>query len=239
VDLTYLAQSNKAVSGVVPIPQAAAQGSFQNPRDEAWQVMKALETIQQDANYSFLRGAYQNPADPSATALRTRGILTSITTNVVDQSASGAPTAATYRGWVQSLVKTVIQTNGYNPDDSWTLMCDTDEYNNVQAAFEDVYGNRTPESRDVAGMKIRQLHTRFGILNLVLEPDMPSDTVALFNLGVAGVVGLPVPNKGILFEEALNRTGSSDKTQLYGQMGIAHGPEYCHGKLLVPAASSL
>jgi len=240
VDATYLAQSDQTVSGVVPIPQhSGARGQLQNPRDVSFQVMAALDTIAQDANYSFLRGAYTNPADPSGTALKTRGLLTSIATNVVDQSAEAAPNAATYRGWVELLVRTVIQTNGYNPDDTWTLMADTTEFNNLQAAYESLASNRVPESREVAGMKIRQLYTRFGILNLVLEPDMPADTVGLFNLGVAGVVGLPVPNKGVLFEEALNKTGSSDKTQIYGQLGCAHGPEFCHGKLLVPAASSL
>lgn len=239
VSLSYLGQSDKSLSGVVPIPQAAAQGTPQNPRDPAFQVMAALATIAQDMNYSFLRGAYVNPADPASTAMKTRGALTAVTTNVVDKSAEAAPDAATYRGWIQLLVKTVIQSNGYNPDATWTLMCDTDEYNNVQAAFEGLAMNRTPETRDIAGMKIRQIYTRFGILNLALDPDMPADTVALFNLGVVGPVGLPVPNKGILFEEPLYKQGSSDETQIYGQLGVAHGPEWAHGKLLVPSATSL
>lgn len=239
VSASYLSQSDKAVSGVVPIPQGGAQGQMQNPRDPAFQVMAALATIAQDANYSFLRGIYQNPADPAGSALKTRGILTAITTNVVDKSGESAPDAATYRGWIQLLVQTVITTNGYNPDDTWTLMAGTVEFNNVQAAFEALASNRTPESREIAGMKVRQLYTRFGVLNLALEPDMPDDTVGLFNMGAAGIVGLPVPGKGILFEEPLYKQGSSDETQIYGQLGIAHGPEYFHGKLVVPAGTSL
>ncbi|HTE16864.1 MAG TPA: DUF5309 family protein [Armatimonadota bacterium] len=239
VDVTYLAKSDKSMGGVVPIPMGEAQGSPQNPRDEAFQVMAALATIAQDANYSFLRGVYANPADPTGTALRTRGILTAITTNIVDKSAEAAPSAATYRSWIELLVQTAVASNGYNPDGTWTLMADTTEYNNVQAAYEALPSHRQPESRSVGGLQLRQLYTRFGILNLVLEPDMPADQVALVNLGVAGVVGLPVPGKGLVFEEPLQKVGSSDKTQIYGQLGIAHGPEYAHAKLLVPAASSL
>jgi hypothetical protein len=239
VETSYLAQGDKSVSGVVPIPQGAANSGPVNPRSPEFQVQLALDSIAQDVNYSFLRGSYVNPANPASTALKTRGLLTAVTTNAIDNSGESAPDAATYRGWIQTLVKTVVTANGYNPDDTWTLFCDATEYNNVQAAFEALSSNRNPESRDVAGMKIRILYTRFGIVNLVLEPDMPSDKVLLANLGVVSPVGLPVPGKGILFEEALSKTGSSDATQIYGQMGIDHGPEFCHGVLTVPSATAL
>ena len=58
-------------------------------------------------------------------------------------------------------------------------------------------------------------------------------------MGVAGIVGLPVPGKGILFEEPLFKQGSADQTQIYGQMGVDHGPEYCHGLAKVPAGVTL
>ncbi len=233
VSLSYLAQSDKAISGVVPIPQAQQQGTVQNPRSETFQVMAALATIAQDANYSFINGAYANPADPAATALKTRGIITAITTNVVDHSGAGAPSADTYRSYIEELVRTVIQTNGYNVDDTWTLLCGVNEHNNVQAAYTAMASYRQPLDRVVAGVQLRQIATRMGTLNLALDPDMPNNQVALLNLGVAGVVGLPVPGKGVLFEEPLYKQGSSDETQIYGQLGLAHGPEYCHGLLKV------
>lgn len=239
VSLSYLAQSDQAVSGVVPIPQAAAQGEVQNPRSSAFQVARTLEKMQQDANYSMLRGTYVNPADPSGTALKTRGILTAITTNIVDHSGDAAPDATTYRGYVEALLRTVIQTNGYNPDDTWTLFADTIQFGNVQAAYTAMSSYRQPEDRMIAGVMVRTIFTKFGKVNLVLEPDMPAAQVAVFNLGVAGIVGLPVPGKGIIFEEALYKQGSSDESQIYGQLGIAHGPEYCHGLLKVNAATDL
>jgi hypothetical protein len=64
----------------------------------------------------------------------------------------------------------VIQTNGYNPDDTWTLLCGVTEFNNVQAAYESTY--QVPQERKIGGLMLRQIFTRFGILNLALEPDI-------------------------------------------------------------------
>jgi hypothetical protein len=44
-------------------------------------------------------------------------------------------------------------------------------------------------------------------------------------------VSLPHPEKGNLFFEELARTGSSVKGQLYGQIGIDHGPEWAHARI--------
>lgn len=233
VDVSYLASSENALSGVVPIPQAAAQGSVINPRDETTQIRWALEKIAQDANYSFLRGVYASPADPAAAALKTRGLYTAITTNVVDHSGAGAPDAATMKTYVEELVRTIIASNGYSIDETWTLFADAIIFNNVCAAYE---GSTTaPSSRTVAGYQLRTIATRLGTLNLVLEPDMPADCLMIANLGVCGIVGLPVPGKGIIFEEALAKTGSNNATQIYAQMGIDHGPEWCHGSLRLAA----
>jgi hypothetical protein len=233
VDLSYLATAENAVTGVVPLPQAAAQGSVINPRDESTQIMWALEGIAQDANYSFLRGAYASPANPSTVALRTRGIHTAISTNVVDHSGAAAPDTTTMRSYVEELMRTIIASNGYSVDDSWTAFCDAIIFNNAAAAYEGLTG--IPLERTIAGLQIRVIRTRMGDLNLVLEPDMPADTLDIFNLRVVGIVGLPVPGKGVLFEEPLARVGSSDATQIYGHLGLDHGPEFCHGSLLLAA----
>lgn len=237
VSLSYLAQSDQTVTGIVPIPQAKLNGPVQNPRSEAFQVMRALETVAQDANYSFLNGTYANPANPASTALKTRGILTAITTNLVDHSGSTINTAALYRAEVQSLMALLVASTGYIPDDTWTIIADTTQFGNIQAAYE---GSTTPPyDREVAGFKLRQIYTRYGILNLALDPDMPANYFAILNLGVAGIAGLEVPNKGILFEEPLYKQGSSDETQIYGQLGIDHGPEWMHAMVKLPSGISL
>ena len=239
VSLTYLAESDKTVSGVVPLPMGSANGPVQNPRTIEFQVQTALDTVAQDLNYAFLQGVYVNPADPTSTALSTRGILTAITTNSFDQSADMGTTAASYRAYVNKLMMAVVTTTGYNPDDTWCIMAGATEFSNIAAAFEALGTIYLQPESEVAGVKIRKIMTRFGTLMLALDPDMPAQYFAIFDLGVVGPVGMPVPQKGILFYEALAKVGSAEQGQIYGQMGLDHGPEYCHGKLKVPAGISL
>ena len=50
-------------------------------------------------------------------------------------------------------------------------------------------------------------------------------------ISVVNPVALPVPGKGILFYEALSKTGAAEKGQIYGQLGIDYGPEEFHGTI--------
>jgi hypothetical protein len=235
VSLSYMAESNKVISGIVPIPQGSVNGPAVNPRDPEWQVMTALETIAQDANYSFLNGAYQNPADASTTALKTRGVLNAIVTNSLDRSADAGTTPTIYRSYINLLLQSVIQTTGFEVDQTWALLAGVQEFNNIAAAYE-AQGTIYIEPEATAfGVKVRKILTRFGTVMLTLDPDMPAQYFAVLNVGIMGIVGLDVPGKGILFEEQLAKVGSSSDSQIYGQLGVAHGPEYFHGKLKVPA----
>ena len=40
---------------------------------------------------------------------------------------------------------------------------------------------------------------------------------------------LNIPGKGVLFEEELAKVGSSDRTQIYGEIGLKYGNEAAHG----------
>jgi hypothetical protein len=52
-----------------------------------WQVEQTLKQMVRDAEYSFLRGAYQKPGNNS-TGRKTRGILAAVTTNAFDVGAA-------------------------------------------------------------------------------------------------------------------------------------------------------
>jgi hypothetical protein len=241
VQLTYLGSSEKAVGGIVPLPQGAANGPVQNPRSEAWQVMTAMDTISQDLNFAFVQGVYANPSDATASALQTRGITSAIVTNLVDNSAvtASAVTDTIYRGYIEALVQQVVISNGYNPDETWTFFGDATQYANIQAAYEAQGTIYLQPETEFAGIKIRRILTRYGTVNIVLEPDMPANQVLLADLRVVSPVGMAVPGKGILFAEPLAKTGSADNIQIYGQLGLDHGPEFCHGLLKVPNGLSL
>ncbi len=237
IAITYLAMGDKTMAGVVPIPQGAANGPVINPRDEAWQIKAALDTIAQDANYSFLNGVFANPADPSGVALRTRGLLTGLTTNVVDHSADANITPAMYRSYFNSMLAQMIASNGYLIDETFTVMAGVTEYANICAAYEQLGTQYLQAEQEVFGVKVRKIVTRFGTLLLALDPDMPAQTVAIIDMGVCGVVGMPVPGKGLIFAEMLAKTGSAESWQIYGQLGFDGAYEALHGKFKVPAVS--
>ena len=58
----------------------------------------------------------------------------------------------------------------------------------------------------------------------------PAGTALLLNLDVISHVYQPVPGKGNFFLEPLAKTGAGEKYQLFGQLGLDHGPEWYHGK---------
>ena len=60
---------------------------------------------------------------------------------------------------------------------------------------------------------------------------MPTDTVLIAEMSTCAPVFCPVPGKGLLFYEALSKTGAAEKGQLYGQIGLDYGPEEYHGKI--------
>lgn len=86
-------------------------------------------------------------------------------------------------------------------------------------------------TRNVAGLDVQTVVTDFGTLNLVIEREMPADTIAVVDLAEVRPVFLGIPNKGVLFEEALAKTGATDKTMIYGEIGLDYGNELRHGVL--------
>ena len=60
---------------------------------------------------------------------------------------------------------------------------------------------------------------------------MPNDSILVADIAHVAPVFQAVPGKGVMFEEPLAKTGASDKIQIYGQIGLAHGPAFLHGAI--------
>ncbi len=56
----------------------------------------------------------------------------------------------------------------------------------------------------------------------MLNRYMPADTVQVVSLDQCAPVLLETPGKGFLFSEPLARTGSTDKAQIYGEIGLEY-----------------
>jgi len=86
-------------------------------------------------------------------------------------------------------------------------------------------------SRNVGGVNMTTVTTDFGVLNMMLNRHMPKGTLIVSSLEQCQPVFLEVPMKGHFFEEPLAKTGASDESQLYGEVGLAYGNETSHAKL--------
>ncbi len=88
-----------------------------------------------------------------------------------------------------------------------------------------------PASRNINGIAIKTLLTPLGEVGVYLGEFLPEGTVMLWNPAVVAPVEQPHPEKGNFFLEELAKTGAGAKYQIFGQIGLDHGPEWYHGKI--------
>lgn len=195
----------------------------------SWQVEQALKQLARDIEYTFIQGTYAKPADNSAPR-KTRGILEAITTNVVTlDGGAGAPKALAEED-VLDLMQMVWENGGIREQETATLMCNAGVKRQLTKIFITDKGY-DEESRNVGGVSVQTIETDFGRVNIMLNRYMPVDQLAVVSLDVCAPRFLLIPGKGFLFEEPLAKTGASDKTQIYGEIGLEYGAETQHGKI--------
>lgn len=190
-----------------------------------FQTGATLERMARNLNWVLVNGVYQKPVD-NTTPRKTRGVLSAITTNV---QALTAGTDLTKKHFERSMQQ-LIDSGGIADGDNVLCLANTVQLSKINALYESEF-NKTSQSRDVGGIRIRTILTAFGTINFVLEQDLPQTVLAFVNFGVMSLVALEVPNKGVLFREALAKTGASEDYQIYGELGLNHGPEYMHAKI--------
>lgn len=199
------------------INTAGAANNVISERD--FQISTALDKIARDAEYSFLNGVYQI-ATSAAVANKTRGMIELCTVNTVS-----AASAALSKTLMDAFLLEMF-TNGAifkNP----VIWCGGFQ----KQALSNIYGY-APMDRNVGGVNIKQIETDFG--NIGIAPAhrfMPAGTLLLADMAYIAPVFATVPGKGNLFYEELAKTGAAESGQLFGQIGIDHGPSFLHGTI--------
>jgi hypothetical protein len=187
------------------------------------QIDLKLKKIAVDVEKSFLSGVYAKPAN-NATARKTRGVLTAITTNVF--ANAGTPRALT-KAIVDSALANMFANGATLDMDNTVLMVGATQKINLSNVY--AQGGQTPPSRNVGGVNITTLETDFGIFGVMLNRWFPAGQIGIVDLSVCAPVFLEIPGKGHLFAEPLAKTGASEKYQVYGEVGLEYGPENYHG----------
>lgn len=194
-----------------------------------WQVEQMLKQMVRDVEFSFIQGTYQKPAD-NTTARKTRGLLSAITTNVIAKDGGAGSPVALSEEDVLDLLQSVWDNGGIQESETATILVNSVQKRKLTKIFVTDKGYQEA-SRNVGGVNVQTIETDFGRLNIMLDRHMLASALAVVSLEQCMPVYQEIPGKGHFFAEPLARTGAKDRTQLYGEVGLAYGNEKAHGKI--------
>lgn len=220
IDLTYAKLSNGGrMSGINTAGQTA------NPADEkAWQIQQKLIKIARDVEYSFINGTFQK-ATSATVANKTRGMLElAATASTVDASSSALTV-----DMIKELMLQMADNGAYF--NNMILFAGAKQKQAITSLYEKQLGYNQGAARNVGGMNVTEIETDFCKLGIVWDRFMPDDSILIADVAHIAPVFQAVPGKGVLFEEELAKVGASDRIQIYGQIGLAHGPAFLHGSI--------
>lgn len=217
VAISYAKQSNMAtLSGVNVANQSA------NPQNEKdFQIARKLEKMKRSIEKTFILGVY-NKATKDTEVNKTRGMVSAITSNKVNAGSKKLDL------WiVNSAVEKINNAGG----DISNLVILMNSVNLLQ-----LHGNAIEMGMPVGqeymsayGIQVRDLILPVGTtVKIGLGEFIPEGKALVINPSVIGPVEQPVPGKGNFFLEPLARTGAGEKYQIFGQIGLDHGPEWFH-----------
>jgi hypothetical protein len=227
LEISYTKQAAVGQVGDIGVehPNVANAGGSNAVLDEMdWQLRQALLQVARDVEATFTTGTYHDPEDNSE-ARRTRGILEAIETNIRDALGEDFSTEM-----LLNLMQDIWEIGGISVDETRTLLCGGTQKRRITKAFI-TDANYRQESRTVGGVHVDVIETDFGKVNIMLDRYMPADALAVLSLEQLAPRFLNIPGKGHFFEEPLAKTGSADKSQLYGEIGLEYGSEIDHGKI--------
>ena len=219
VKVSYAKMSNMGTLAGLNVANQQA-----NPMSELdFQVGVKIQKVNRDIEYTFINGVYQKAAN-DAQANKTRGLVNAIESNVkaMEGKALGF--------WdIADLMRTMDDNNA--PIDNLTLWADSITLYQINADAANNGLTVIPAAREINGIKLSALITPIGgIVYLYQGQCIPTGTAFLLNLSVLAPVMQPVPGKGNFFLEQLAKAGAGEQYQLFGQIGLDHGPEWYHGK---------
>ncbi len=220
ISLTYAKMANRGkLSGL------NAAGAQPNPASELdWQIARRLEKIARDVEHTFLNGAYAEAAkvdEPN----KTRGLLELCSTG----TTIAAGDTAISIDLLKQLFKAMADA-GANFG-NMVLFCGSSQKQRITSLYEKQLSYNAPAPRNVGGMNIQTLENDFFSMGITYDPFMPADSILIADVAACAPVFQDVPGKGVLFLEDLAKTGASERKQIYGEIGLAHGPAFLHGSI--------
>lgn len=200
-------------------------GQQANPiSEEDFQIAAKMAKIGQDIEYTFLNGKYQKSTGDNVPN-KSRGLLTAIESNIVD--ADGKMLSFML---LCEAMRCIDDSNG----DTTNLVVGLDSTSRLQLNADAAANDLTIVSagRDINGIAVDQVLTPLGTVYLKTLKYLPTGTVAVFDPSIMAPVEQLVPGKGNFFLEELAKVGAGTKKQIFGQIGLDHGPEWYSAKII-------
>lgn len=193
------------------------------PNELDFQTARALEKMARDVEYTFINGTYQLAANANQ-ANKTRGMLAAAGTVIDCENAALS----------QEFLKAAYK-SAYDAGADFTemvLVCGSD----IKQAITDIYGSQwgfaLPPTRNIGGINVTQIETDFGPVSVLLSRFMPAGVLLGADISCVRPVEQDVPDKGNFFREPLSKTGAAEEYQIFGQIGLDHGPAWKHFKII-------
>ncbi len=220
ISMTYAKQANRGkLSGLNIAGQSA------NPANDLdWQIARRLEKIARDVEYTFLNGVYQK-AESADQPNKTRGMLALCS----DGTTIDAAGTALSLSLLKSLYKEMADAGAMFGD--MVLFCNSFQKQAITDLYEKQLGYNAAAPRSVGGMNISQIENDFFKMGICYDPFMPADKILISDISAMAPVFQDVPGKGVLFLEDLAKTGAADRKQIYGEIGLDHGPAFLHASI--------
>ncbi len=211
--ISYVKMSNQGrLSGI------ATSGQIENPPSEKdWQILKTLEKISRDVEYTFVQGTY-NLATTAGTYNNTRGLNAAATTTI----AAGSVQLS--KSLIDQLLRTMFANGAWFTKPVFIV-------NAFQKQMlSRIYGSQ-PTSINIGGLNITSVETDFGVIGITLDAFQSTSVLLVADMAYVSAVSQPVPTKGHMFYEELSKSGANENGQIFGQLGLDHGPGFMHGTI--------
>jgi len=213
VEITYARKA--ASSAVSPIV-----GIRENGDELDWHIAQKLKIVARDVEHTFLNGKFKKRGAADE-ANKSRGLIELSTVNNIDMKNT-ALDVTTLRDFYKMLAD-----NGAYLDSMIIFVNST-----LKQQLTDIYQSQlglAQNPRNLGGVNITEIETDFFRCGIAYNRFMPQDTLLIADVAHIVPIFQSIPNKGNFFVEELSKTGASEKYQLYGHIGLGHGPAFLHG----------
>ena len=219
INLTYMKMSNSSnMSGL----NAGIGNSIED--EKAFQIHHKLVKIARDVEHSFLNGQFRK-ATSANEANKTRGLIELTKSGTTIDAEGGVLT----KSMLDSLYRSMAENGAYF--DNMVMFLPAYQKQLVTEIYANQFNATMGSRENIGGVNITQIETDFFRMGIVWDRFMPKDTILIADVNHIAPVFQAVPEKGVIFEEQLAKTGASDMVQIYSQIGLAHGPAFLHGSI--------